>query len=154
MIRLYFNTTINSCRYMVKVQILGFPPVPIAAGVEKKPPSWFSWTDLRDGRRPALTEPEIESIFSNPEVGRVALLLNNRRLLIDYDGPLGKCMLWSELFPRCSKELQRQLRITAHTKTPHGGHILALLDNSAFPEGIEEILCWQLLANGHGGNGS
>lgn len=63
--------------YAKKAQILGFHPVPIAAGT-KKPPSWFSWTDFRDGRRPTLTEQEIENIFSNPEVGRVALILNNR----------------------------------------------------------------------------
>ena len=48
-----------------KVRRLGFSPVPITAGAEKKPPAWFSWTDLRDERRPALTEQEIESIFSN-----------------------------------------------------------------------------------------
>ncbi|MGH9978665.1 MAG: hypothetical protein ACRD8Z_22965, partial [Nitrososphaeraceae archaeon] len=138
----------------MKVQRLGFDPVPIIAGEEKKPPAWFPWTDLRDGRRSALTDEEIERIFSNPEVVRVGFILNNRCLLIDYDGPLGRHMLWSELMPRCSEVLQRQLRATAHTKTPHGGHILVLLDANAFPDGIEEMLCWQLLANGHGGNGS
>ncbi len=137
-----------------KVQRLGFPPVPIIAGEDKKPPSWFAWTDLRDGRRSALTDEEIEDIFSNPEVGRVGILLNRRSLLIDYDGMLGHSVLWSELMPRCSPELQRQLRATAHTKTPHGGHILVLLDANAFPDGIEEMLCWQLIANGHGGNGN
>lgn len=138
-----------------KVQRLGFPPVPIIAGEDKKPPSWFAWTDYRDGRKSALTDEEIEIIFSNPEVGRVGILLNRTSLLIDYDGALGRYMLWSELMPRCSKELQRELRATAHTKTPHGGHILVLLDANAFPDGIEEMLCWQLLlANGHSGNDS
>lgn len=131
-----------------KVQGLGFAPIPIVVGEEKKPPSWFAWTDLRDGKRRALTDKEIEDIFSNPEVGRVALLLNKKCLLIDYDGAVGQYMLWSELIPRCSKELQRALRSTARTKTPHGGHILVLLDASTFPDGIEEMLCWQLLANG------
>ena len=106
----------------------------------------------RDGRRTALTEQEIDSIFSNPDVGRVGLILNNRSILIDYDGALGRYMLWNGLMPRCSKELQNDLRSTAHTKTPHGGHILVLLDASAFPDGIEEMLCWQLLCNGLGGN--
>src|SRR5690349_7881272 len=114
------NTLLVS--YAKKAQILGFHPIPIAADT-KKPPSWFSWTDLRDGRRPALTEPEIESIFSNPEVVRVGLILNSRAILIDYDGTLGQYMLWNELIPRCSKELQSDLRATAHTKTLHGGHI-------------------------------
>jgi hypothetical protein len=102
-----------------KVQSIGFHPVPIAAGREKKPPSWFSWTDLRDGKRPALSEQEIETIFSNQEVGRVGLILNNRSLVIDYDGDLGKYTLWNEIMPRCSKELQRILTSTTHTKTPH-----------------------------------
>jgi hypothetical protein len=141
-----------------KVHRLGYAPIPIIAGPDKKPPSWFAWTDLRDGRRPALTDQEIEVIFSNPDVSRVGILLNRRSLLIDYDGPLGHQMLWSELMPRCSPELQRELRSTTHTKTPHGGHILVLLDETAFPDGIEEMLCWQLLLanNGHGvsGNGN
>jgi hypothetical protein len=138
--------------YAKEVQSLGFHPVPISA--EKKPPSWFSWTDLRDGRRSLLTDEEIESIFSNPEIVRVGIILNSRSFLIDYDGTLGQYMLWSEMMSRCSKELQRLLRSTAHTKTPHGGHILIMLDGSAFPEGVEEMLCWQLLNNGHGnGNG-
>ncbi len=131
----------------MKVQGLGFHPVPI--GAEKKPPSWFSWTDYRDGKEPGLTNHEIETLFANPEVGRVGIILNKRSFLIDYDGDLGKQMLWSEVIPSCSIELQRLLRSTAHTKTPHGGHILVLLDPNAFPEGVEEILCWQLLVNGH-----
>jgi hypothetical protein len=131
----------------MKVQGLGFHPVPI--GAEKKPPSWFSWTDYRDGKKPGLTIYEIETLFANPEVGRVGIILNKRSFLIDYDGALGKQMLWSEVIPSCSVELQRLLRSTAHTKTPHGGHILVLLDPNAFPEGVEEILCWQLLVNGH-----
>jgi hypothetical protein len=48
-----------------KIQKLGFRPVPIAAGREKKPPSWFSWTDLRD-RKEILIDEEIENIFSKP----------------------------------------------------------------------------------------
>jgi hypothetical protein len=135
--------------YAKKVQTLGFQPVPIAAGLEKKPPSWFCWTDLRDRKRPALTYQEIESMFSNPEVGRVGIILDKRSLVIDYDGALGEKMLWNEFIPRCSQELQRLLRSTTHTKTPHGAHILVMLDGNVFPEGIEEILCWQLLANGH-----
>jgi hypothetical protein len=140
--------------YAIKVQGLGFHPVPIAAGTEKKPPSWFCWTDLRDGKRPALSEQEIETIFSNPEVGRVALILNNRSLVIDYDGDLGKYTLWNEIMPRCSKELRRILTSTTHTKTPHGGHILVLLDATAFPDGIDEMLCWQLSGNGYATNNS
>ena len=140
--------------YAKKVQSLGFHPVPIAEGSEKKPPSWFYWTDLREGKRPALTHQEIESIFSNPEIGRVGIILDKRSFVIDYDGALGEHMLWNEMIPRCSKELQGFLRSTAHTKTPHGGHILVILDSYAFPEGIEEILCWQLLANGHGNGGN
>ena len=132
-----------------KVQDLGFSPVPIAAGTEKKPPSWFPWTDFRDGKKPPLTTNEIETVFANPEVGRVGIILNKRSVLIDYDGALGKQMLWSEMIPSCSKELQRLLRSTTYTKTPHGGHILVLLDPIAFPEGVEEILCWQLLVSGH-----
>ena len=131
-----------------KVQTLGFHPVPIAEGSEKKPPSWFHWTDLREGKRPALTHQEIESIFSSPEVVRVGIILNNRTVVIDYDGALGERMLWNEMIPSCSKELQGFLRSTAHTKTPHGGHILVILDSNAFPEGIEEIFCWQLIGNG------
>jgi hypothetical protein len=134
--------------YAKKVQTLGFQPVPIA-GPKKKPPSWFCWTDLRDRKRPALTFQEIESMFSNPEVGRVGIILDKRSLVIDYDGVLGEKMLWNEFIPRCSQELQRLLRSTTHTKTPHGTHILVMLDGNVFPEGIEEILCWQLLANGH-----
>lgn len=133
-----------------KVQNLGFHPVPIAEGSKKKPPSWFRWTDLREGKRPALTHQEIESIFSKPEVARVGIILDKRCFVIDYDGALGERMVWNEMISRCSKKLQGFLRSTAHTKTPHGGHILVILDSNAFPEGIEEILCWQLLANGHG----
>jgi hypothetical protein len=133
-----------------KFQTLGFQPVPIATGKEKKPPSWFWWTDLRDGKRPALTHQEIETAFSSPEIGSVGIVLDKRCFLIDYDGALGEQVLWREMIPRCSKELQRQLRSTTKTKTPHGGHILILLDSGTFPDGIEEILCWQLLANGHG----
>lgn len=134
--------------YAKKVQSLGFQPVPIL-GTEKKPPGWFPWTDLRDGKRSALTNEEIEKVFANPEVDRVGIILNKRSFLIDYDGTSGQCILWSEVIPRCSKELQRLLRSTAHTKTPHGGHILVTLDDSAFPDGVEEILCWQVLNNGH-----
>jgi hypothetical protein len=140
--------------YAKKVQSLGFHPVPIVAGTEKEPPSWFCWTDLREGRRPTLTDQEIESIFSNPEVGRVGIILNSRTFLIDYDGTLGQYMLWNELMPRCSKELQRALRSTAHTKTPNGGHILILFDITAFPNGLEEILCWQLLGSGRTNSGN
>lgn len=140
--------------YAKKVQNLGFSPVPITAGAEKKPPAWFSWTALRDRRRQAFTEQEIEVIFSNPEVGRVGLILNNRSILIDYDGTLGQHMLWKELMPRCSKELQNDLRSTAHTRTPNGGHILVLLNATALSDGVEEMLCWQLLGNGHVRNGN
>ena len=136
-----------------KIQKLGFRPVPIAAGREKKPPSWFSWTDLRD-RKGILTDDEIENIFSKADVARIAIILNTRCLLIDYDGALGEHMLWNEMISRCSKKLVKQLRSTTHTKTPHGGHVLIMLDSNAFPEGIEEILCWQLLANGHGSGGN
>lgn len=135
--------------YAKKIQSLGFHPVPIIAGAEKKPPRWFPWTAIRDGKRGALTHQEIESIFSNPEVGRVGIILDKRTLIIDYDGALGKNGLWNEFIPRCSQGLQQLLRSTTHTKTPHGAHIIAMLDSNAFPEGIEEILCWQLLANGH-----
>ena len=133
--------------YAMMVQDLGFHPVPI--GAEKKPPSWFYWTDLREGKRPALTPQEIESIFSSPEIRKVGIILDKRSFLIDYDGALGEYVLWKEMISRCSKELQRQLKSTAHTKTPHGGHILIKLDASTFPDGIEEILCWQLLGNSH-----
>lgn len=132
------------------VQSLGFHPVPIIAGEGKKPPSWFYWTDLRDGKRPELTPQEIESIFSNPEVEKVGIIIDKRSFVIDYDGALGEHILWSEMIPRCSKELQRHLRSTTHTRTPHGGHIHILLNRDALPEGIEEMLCWQLLGNGHG----
>ena len=65
-----------------KVQTLGFQPVPIVEGSEKKPPSWFYWTHLREGKRPVLTHQEIESIFSNPEVRRVGIMLDKRCFLI------------------------------------------------------------------------
>jgi len=137
--------------YAKKAQSIGFHPIPIAAGT-KKPPPWFSWTDLRDGIKAPLAEQEVESIFSNPEVDKVGIILNNKSILIDYDGTLGQYMLWNELIPRCSKELQSDLRATAHTKTLHGGHILVLLDATTFHEGVEEMLCWQLLCNDQGDN--
>lgn len=139
------NLLVNHAK---KVKSLGFHPVPITAGKEKKPPTSFSWTDLRDGRMPALTDEMIESIFSNPDVVRVGIILNNRTVVIDYDGASGEYIFWNEMMPRCSKELQGALRSTAHTKTPHGRHILVMIDSNAFPGGISEIICWQLIGNG------
>lgn len=44
--------------------------VPILGNGAKKPPAWFNWTEFRDGKKPRFTDSELETVFSNPEVGR------------------------------------------------------------------------------------
>jgi hypothetical protein len=70
----------------------------------------------------------------------VASTISKRSTRSDYDGASGQEMLWNEMIPRCSEELQKLLRSSTYTKTPHRGHILLMLDSGAFPEGIDEIL--------------
>ena len=91
-----------------KVQTLGFQPVPIVEGSEKKPLFLVSLdTHLREGKRPVLTHQEIESIFSNPEVRRVGIMLDKRCFLIRAlpRGSRENDVRWSEMIPQsCSKE--------------------------------------------------
>ena len=46
--------------------------LPILGNGAKKPPAWFNWTEFRDGKKPRFTDSELETVFSNPEVGRAA----------------------------------------------------------------------------------
>lgn len=128
--------------------IIAKGPVPITADTSKKPPSWFHWTDWRDGKKPRLTDIEIEDIFSRPEVVRVGVLLDKSCFVVDYEGE-GSAVQWNMVIRRGSQELQDALKQTRHTRTPHnGGHMFVLLDAETFPDGIQEMICWQLAGNG------
>lgn len=38
--------------------------VPILGNGAKKPPAWFNWTEFRDGKKPRLTDSELETVFA------------------------------------------------------------------------------------------
>ena len=108
----------------------------------KKPPSWFPWSEYRDGKHPRLTDSDIEEIWGKPDVVKGAIMLDDTCFLIDAEGE-GVAMQHI-LYRRMSDELREKLRDTRVTHTPHGMHILVYLDPRAFPEGIPEMLCWRV----------
>ncbi|MGH9988164.1 MAG: hypothetical protein ACRD8W_29865, partial [Nitrososphaeraceae archaeon] len=116
--------------------------VPIQAEGEKKPPGWFNWTPYRDGEKPRLTDAELESIFSNPEVGRAAIMLSKASFVIDSEGEGTAVQAILEM--RMPEGLREKVRNTRTTITPHGRHKHLLLSPEAYPDGIDELLCWYL----------
>jgi len=123
--------------------------VPITTDSAKKPPSWFPWTEYRDEKRPPLNDNEIEEIWSKPDVARGAIMLNGTCFLIDVD--CEGLAVQRILERRMSEKLQEHLRRTRVSHTPHGIHILVYLDPRAFPEGVAEMLCWQIIGRNKDG---
>ena len=116
--------------------------VPILGNGEKKPPAWFKWTDYRDGIKTRPTDEEFVSIFSNPEVGRATIMLDKASFVIDAEGE--GLAIQQLLEQRMSPSLRDKTRTTRPTITPYGKHKHLLLSTNAYPDGIEEMLCWNL----------
>ena len=116
--------------------------VPILGNGAKKPPAWFNWTEFRDGKKPRLTDSEFETVFSNPEVGRAAIMLARPHFLLMLK--VKAYQVQQILEQRMNPGLRDKVRTTRTTMTPNGRHKHLLLSPEAYPDGIDELLCWNL----------
>ena len=82
--------------------------------INGKKPTIDEWTLLRIK---AISIEQVKTWLSTTSAERIAILLDNSLLPLDYDG-ISEHVVWNKLVPRCSEELQnaKQPLLEHHTE--------------------------------------